>query len=53
MSQLEAEYKASLSRSIRDREGAADTVPTVGTTQQDFKDKWKKKKKVGPEREHR
>ena len=36
VTQLEPEYKGSLSRSIRDRQGAADTVPTVGTIQRDF-----------------
>lgn len=36
VTQLEPEYKRSLSKSIRDRQGAADIVPTVGTVQQDF-----------------
>ena len=36
VTQLEPEYKGSLSRSIRDTQGAADTMPTVGTVQQNF-----------------
>lgn len=36
VTQLEPEYKRSLSRSIRDTQGAADTAPTVGTAQQVF-----------------
>ena len=36
VTQLEPEYKRSLSRSIRDRQRADEIVPAVGTVQQDF-----------------